>query len=50
LGRVLEEKGDKAGAAVEYRKFLEYWKDADKTHPELADAQARLAVLAKTPR
>jgi serine/threonine protein kinase/Flp pilus assembly protein TadD len=45
LGRVLEEKGDKAGAAVEYRKFLEYWKDADKTHPELADARARLAAL-----
>ncbi len=45
LGRVLEEKGDKAGAAGEYRKFLEYWKDADKTHPELADARARLAVL-----
>jgi serine/threonine protein kinase/tetratricopeptide (TPR) repeat protein len=45
LGRVLEEKGDKAGAAVEFRKFLEYWKDADATHPELADARSRLAVL-----
>jgi tetratricopeptide (TPR) repeat protein len=45
LGCVLEEKGDKAGAAVEYRKFLDYWKDADKTHPELADARARLAAL-----
>ena len=42
LGRILEEKGDKAGAAVEYRKFLEYWKDADPTHPELADARKRL--------
>jgi tetratricopeptide (TPR) repeat protein len=50
LGRVLEEKGDRVGAAVEYRKFLEYWKDADKTHPELADARARLAALATTPR
>jgi serine/threonine protein kinase/Flp pilus assembly protein TadD len=45
LGLVLEEKGDKAGAAGEYRKFLEYWKDADKTHPELADARKRLAAL-----
>jgi serine/threonine protein kinase/Flp pilus assembly protein TadD len=45
LGRVLEEKGDKAGAAVEYKKFLEYWKDADPTHPELADARKRLAAL-----
>jgi tetratricopeptide (TPR) repeat protein len=45
LGRVLEEKGDKAGAAVEYRKFLEYWKDADPTHPEPADARKRLAAL-----
>jgi serine/threonine protein kinase/tetratricopeptide (TPR) repeat protein len=45
LGRVLEEKGDKAGAAAEYGKFLEYWKDADPTHPELADARTRLAAL-----
>ena len=45
LGRVIEDKGDKAGAAVEYRKFLEYWKAADPTHPELADARKRLAAL-----
>jgi tetratricopeptide (TPR) repeat protein len=45
LGRVLEGKGDKTGAAGEYRKFLEYWKDADKTHPELADARKRLAAI-----
>jgi tetratricopeptide (TPR) repeat protein len=45
LGRVLEEKGDKAGAAVEYRKFLEYWKAADPIHPELGDARKRLAAL-----
>jgi tetratricopeptide (TPR) repeat protein len=49
LGRVLEEKGDKVGAAGEYRKFLEYWKDADKTHPELADARKRLAALETKP-
>ena len=45
LGRVLEDKGDKTGAADEYRKFLDYWKDADPAHPELADARKRLAAL-----
>jgi eukaryotic-like serine/threonine-protein kinase len=47
LGRVYEEKGEKAKAAAEYRKFLEYWKDADSTHPELADAKRCLASLQK---
>ena len=37
-----EEKGESAKAAAEYRKFLEYWKDADASHPELADAKKRL--------
>jgi serine/threonine protein kinase/Flp pilus assembly protein TadD len=45
LGRVHEEKGEKAKAAAEYRKFLDYWKDADATHPELADAKKRLESL-----
>ena len=45
LGRVYEEKGDKAKAASEYKKFLEYWKDADATHPELSDARKRLGSL-----
>jgi serine/threonine protein kinase/Flp pilus assembly protein TadD len=45
LGRVLEEKGDPSGAAVEYRRFLEYWKDADPIYPEPADARKRLAAL-----
>ena len=45
LGQVYEDKGEKAKAATEYKKFLEYWKDADATHPELADAKKRLAAL-----
>jgi len=44
LGRVLEEKRDLAGARAEYAKFLEGWKDADPSHPELADARRRLAA------
>lgn len=44
LGRVLEAKGDRAGARAEYAKFLEGWKDADPSHPELADARRRLAA------
>jgi tetratricopeptide (TPR) repeat protein len=45
LGRVLEEKRDLAGARAEYAKFLEGWKDADPSHPELADARRRLASI-----
>ncbi|MBE0712670.1 MAG: tetratricopeptide repeat protein [Candidatus Aminicenantes bacterium] len=45
LGRVLGEKGDMTGAAGEYRKFLEYWKDADPGLPEVEDARKRLAGL-----
>jgi tetratricopeptide (TPR) repeat protein len=45
LGRVYEEKGEKTKAAAEYRKFLECWKDADPTHPELAEARKRLESL-----
>jgi eukaryotic-like serine/threonine-protein kinase len=44
LGRVLEEKGDRTGARAEYAKFLDGWKDADPSHPELADARRRLAA------
>jgi serine/threonine protein kinase/tetratricopeptide (TPR) repeat protein len=45
LGRVLEEKGDKEGARLQYQRFIDCWKDADASHPELADARKRLAAL-----
>ncbi len=45
LGQVYEEKGEKAKAAAEYKKFLEGWKDADATHPELAEARNHLESL-----
>jgi tetratricopeptide (TPR) repeat protein len=45
LGRVLDEKGDKDQARIEYRKFLEYWRDADPGLPEVEDAKERLAGL-----
>jgi serine/threonine protein kinase/tetratricopeptide (TPR) repeat protein len=45
FGRVLEEKGNREAARVQYRKFLDTWKDADPDHPELEDARRRLAAL-----
>ena len=45
FGRVLDEKGDKDQARIEYRKFLEYWRDADPGHAEVEDAKKRLAGL-----
>ena len=45
FGRVLEEKGDKNRARLEYEKFLKYWADADPRFVELKDARKRLAGL-----
>jgi tetratricopeptide (TPR) repeat protein len=45
FGRVLDEKGDKDQARIEYRKFLEYWRDADPGLREVEDAKKRLAGL-----
>lgn len=43
LARVLDKAGQRAAARAEYQRFLDYWKDADKDLPELAEARAALA-------
>jgi len=45
LAKLNQEKGWKEKAIGEFEKFLEFWKDADKDLPELADAKSRLAKL-----
>ncbi len=45
LGVAYEKQGDKSKAIKEYDKFLEIWKDADFTSPEIIDAKARITVL-----
>jgi cytochrome c-type biogenesis protein CcmH/NrfG len=49
LGKIHEQKGDKAKAVVNYQKFLELWKNADPGLPEVEDAAKRMEVL-KGPR
>jgi tetratricopeptide (TPR) repeat protein len=49
FGRVLEEKGEKDKARLQYEKFLKYWADADPRSVELKDARARLAALKRAP-
>jgi tetratricopeptide (TPR) repeat protein/predicted Ser/Thr protein kinase len=42
LARLLDENGDKAGARVEYQRFLTLWANADAVLPELTEAKQAL--------
>ncbi|MBI2834887.1 MAG: protein kinase [Acidobacteria bacterium] len=42
IARLLERKGDRSAAQIQYRKFLEFWKNADPNLPELAEARGQL--------
>jgi tetratricopeptide (TPR) repeat protein len=39
VARLLERSGDRSGAAREYSRFLEFWKNADSDLPELTEAR-----------
>jgi len=45
LGKLYEEKGEKAKAIEQYEVFLEFWKDADPGLPEVEEAKKRLTSL-----
>jgi serine/threonine protein kinase/tetratricopeptide (TPR) repeat protein len=43
LARLLDKQGQRDAARLEYQRFLDYWKNADKGLPQIAEATARLA-------
>ncbi len=45
LAKLYEEKGQKAKAIEQYKKFLDIWKDADADRSKLFDARQRLVKL-----
>lgn len=45
LGAAYEEQGEKGEAISEYKKFLDIWKDADFSSPEIKDGKARVSEL-----
>jgi serine/threonine protein kinase/Flp pilus assembly protein TadD len=45
LGKIYEQKGERARAIESYQKFLDLWKDADPGRPEVEDARRRLSGL-----
>lgn len=42
LARLLDKAGQRDAARVEYQRFLDWWKTADRDLPQLAEAQAKL--------
>lgn len=45
LGRAFEQSGWSEEAVLQYREFLEFWGDGDRTLTEISDARARLVRL-----
>jgi serine/threonine protein kinase/Flp pilus assembly protein TadD len=45
LGIAYEKQGNKEKAIAEFKKFIEIWKDADFTSPELKDAKVQIQKL-----
>jgi eukaryotic-like serine/threonine-protein kinase len=45
IAKLLEATGDRAGALVEYSRFLDLWKQADSDLPELAEARQAVARI-----
>jgi serine/threonine protein kinase/tetratricopeptide (TPR) repeat protein len=42
LARLLDRDGQRDAARLEYQRFLDYWKNADRGLPQIAEATARL--------
>ena len=45
LGEILQQQGREADATRSYQAFLDLWRDADPSRPELAQARRSLAAL-----
>jgi tetratricopeptide (TPR) repeat protein len=51
LGRIDEQLGQRADARARYTRFASAWRNADREiQPRVADARARIAVLARIPQ
>jgi hypothetical protein len=45
LGQIYEQRGMNAEAIRSYRTFLDLWREADSTAPDLEEAKQSLAAL-----